>query len=284
VDVSDPRTTMSSVLVIGADGLLGRHLYRRLETSARVVGASRRTGLDLSRAEPFAAFDDGRFDFVFNCAVAYDGRALDDLVAVNALGAERAARFALQHGAHLVHASTTSTLGVIGEPYFGPYGMTKRLGDELVAHATQEAGRPASVLRFSQLYDSEGASRHSQPMLFRLIDQIRTQGYATVFGSHDPLRNYLHVDDAVTIMIRAAEQKLPGIWYAAHPESVSVSELAGRIAALLGKPAELRWLADRPSLADIRIPSSEARALYERLGWSPQVSLTEGLTRLLRGC
>ena len=275
---------VSSVLVIGADGLLGRHLCRRLAPSARVVGASRRTGLDLSRAEPFEAFDEGSFDIVFNCAVAYDERALDELVAVNALGAERAARFALQRGAHLVHASTISALGVIGEPYFGPYGMTKRLGDELVAHATQEEGRPASVLRFSQLYDSEGASRRSQPMLFRMIDQIRTQGHATLFGSHDPLRNYLHVDDAVTIMVRAAEQKLPGIWYAAHPESVSVSELAGRIAALLGKPADVRWLGDRPPLSDIRIPSSEARALYERLGWSPDVSLDEGLTRLLDAC
>jgi nucleoside-diphosphate-sugar epimerase len=266
-------------LVIGAGGLLGRHLCRRLRASARVVEASRSTGVDLRRAEPFAGLE-GSFDVVFNCAVAYDG-AIDELVAVNALGAERAARYAQQCGAHLVHASSISALGAVGEPYYGPYGMTKRLGDELVMHASAAAGRPATVLRFSQLYDAEGAARSSQPMLFRLIDQISETGAATLFGNHDPLRNFLHVEDAAAIMLRAAQLQLGGIWCALHPQSVRVSELAHEIAAQLGKPAELRWIADKPALADIHIPSADAELLYQRLAWSPQVSLDDGLARLL---
>jgi dTDP-4-dehydrorhamnose reductase len=155
-------------VVLGAGGLLGRHLVEELRDVD--VAAHDRRACDVGDRAAVLERTAGA-QVIFNCA-AYtnvDGAEndVDGAYRANALGAENVARAAEQHGAKLVHVSTDFVFdGAAREPYDelqqpnpqSVYARSKWAGEELA----RAAARRLFLVRVQGLYGRGGANFSSK--------------------------------------------------------------------------------------------------------------------------
>jgi dTDP-4-dehydrorhamnose reductase len=165
-------------LLLGAGGLLGSHLAEELPKRGFEVDARDHRALDLADAQGLVEAARGA-QLVVNAAAFTDvdgaEREPDRAFAVNATGAENAARAATAGGAVLVHVSTDFVFdGAQARPYdeFDPprplsrYGRSKRAGEILV----ERAWAKTHIARVQALYGAGGRNFAS-----RLAELLRGQ-------------------------------------------------------------------------------------------------------------
>ncbi len=155
-------------MVIGASGLLGRALTRRLEAEfPDTVAATRaeadvtdrfRLEMEIERLNPTVVINCAAFTDVDGCT-----RDPERARAVNAIGAENAARAAAASGCRVVQISTDYVFdGRKGRPYIeedpvGPiqeYGRSKLDGERRVATAAPDH----LIVRTAWLYGRDGGA------------------------------------------------------------------------------------------------------------------------------
>jgi dTDP-4-dehydrorhamnose reductase len=150
--------------ILGGGGMLGRDL-RALLPDREVIAPSS-AELDIRDAAAVTAAANG-VEVVVNAAAytAVDDAESheDEAHAINAIGAENAARAAAETGARLIHLSTDYVFdGVADAPYredaprhpLGAYGRTKAEGEERVLAAHPDA----HIVRTAWLYGAGGSN------------------------------------------------------------------------------------------------------------------------------
>jgi dTDP-4-dehydrorhamnose reductase len=160
------------VVVLGAGGLLGRHVVQELKLAAGGVEVLTRSRAqcDVARADQVREETRGA-DVIINCAAFtnVDGAEQDEEGAyrANALGAENVARAAAQLRAKLVHVSTDFVFdGEQREPYdefarpnpLSVYARSKWAGEELAQRRLDEL----FLVRVQGLYGEGGANFSSK--------------------------------------------------------------------------------------------------------------------------
>lgn len=165
---------MLNTVVLGGAGLLGRHVVRESAGSR----SADLPELDITRLDAVLRATEGA-SLIVNCAAwtDVDGAEANQEAAraVNATGAENAARAAQKHGAKLVHISTGFVFdGTKAEPYveddvpnpLSAYARTKYEGDQRAL----EVGGKLFLVRTQSLYGERGAGFAS-----KLRDRIRNR-------------------------------------------------------------------------------------------------------------
>jgi dTDP-4-dehydrorhamnose reductase len=155
------------MVVLGAGGLLGRHVVAELGAGARAI--DRATCDITNQAQVIDAARGARL--IVNCAAFtdVDGAERDEARAheINAVGAEIVARAAREHGAKLVHISTDFVFdGAQAEPYdeqatprpLSAYARTKLAGEERV----RAVGGALFLVRVQGLYGAGGRNFSSK--------------------------------------------------------------------------------------------------------------------------
>ncbi|MGY1774402.1 GDP-L-fucose synthase family protein [Geodermatophilus sp. SYSU D00804] len=119
---------------------------------------------------------------------------------------------------------------------------------------------------------------HVLPGLIRRFDEAARTGApsVTVWGTGTPRREFLHVDDLARACVHLLENyDEPETINVGVGEDISIRDLAGLVADIVGYEGELHFDSSKPDgtprkLLDVsRIKS---------LGWEPRISLREGLT------
>jgi UDP-glucuronate 4-epimerase len=191
-----------------------------------------------------------------------------------------------QGRARLVFASSSSVYGARADggrfteddnadTPVSPYAATKRAG-ELVCHAAHAAwGMPITCLRFFTVYGPRQRPAMAIAKFFRLI---RAGEPLPVFGDGSAIRDFTFVEDAVRAVLAAVD----------HPDGFQVlnvgSDAPVRLDALIhaiGEAAGRAPILEHLPLQNGDVPRTHADVSRARaaLGWSPQVSLAEGLRR-----
>ncbi|GIJ74225.1 sugar nucleotide-binding protein [Virgisporangium ochraceum] len=224
------------LLVIGAGGYLGAAV-RRAAGDRPVVGASRRTGLDITdRAAVLAFMREVRPAAVINAAAALGnaGGAPADSWPVNVRGAGNVALAAASVGARLVHVSSDALHGGRPAPYTEaddpspvfPYGAAKAAGEAAVSHACGSA-----VLVRTSLLVSDGVaplSRHEETALA----MIRGAAPGALFT--DEIRCPVPVGGLAAALVALASSDLTGVVNVAGMEAMSRHDLGVRVALAHG--------------------------------------------------
>ncbi len=302
------------VLVTGADGFIGSHLVERLVA----VGADVRAfclynsqgslgWLDRSDVRErievrLGDIRDARFveaacdgvEVVFHLAaliaIPYSYTAPESFVDTNVRGTlnvlEAARRARVRR---MVHTSTSEVYGTpaslpIRETHplqaQSPYAATKVAADQLALSYHLSFGVPVVVLRPFNTYGPRQSTRAVLPtILTQLLDGKRE----IQLGRLDTRRDLTFVADTVEGFLRAAEA--PGVDGATLQlgtgRAVTVDEVFRLAAKVIGVDA--RPVLDerrlRPDASEVLVLESDPQLARERLGWSAQVSLEEGLTR-----
>lgn len=178
----------------------------------------------------------------------------------------------------------------------GPYDVSKACADLLAQAYGREFGLRIGVVRCGNVYGP--GDSHPTRLIPSLVEDMLAGIDAVIRSDGTPVRDYLYVDDAVEGYL-AVERYLRGLdWellangglYArafnlAGGEAVSVREVAERIEATCGElglavNGEIVVCGTRTGeIQNQQLDTSRARAL---LGWTPAVTLNEGLRRTVR--
>jgi UDP-glucose 4-epimerase len=293
---------LGRVAVTGAAGYVGRHFLRRCAAAGEPAVAVVRSPISLPDADDVRVADvldlDGLCRAFTGCETIVHlaclpvARCQTDPVTgfrVNALGTAHVLEAARR--AEVRRAVYASSAQVYGRPEVQPvaestpcrpvtpYGASKLCGEVLCQTAARAQAMEMVILRLFNVYGlaADGAPRPTVETLFLRAVQA---GQAPVVSGHPGhVRDFVHVTDVVEVLERALTTgRADG-----HPMNVgtgrgtSLEELAWLAIRLLGRDIVPRI--EPPSELPIMLEADINRA-RQWLGWTPTVSLEEGLAVL----
>ncbi len=307
-------TVACTSLVTGAAGFIGSHLCERLlREGHRVVGVDAFTGyypravkegnlaglrthpefrffeMDLARADlvPVAA----EVDFIFhqagqpgvraswgkefNLYLDHNIRATQQLLET-VKGSTRLQR--------LVFASSSSIYGQTDDlplreesmprPY-SPYGVTKLAAEHLCRLYHTNHGVPTVVLRYFTVY---GPRQRPDMGFHKFIQAALEDRSILVYGDGEQTRDFTYVADAVEANWLALQPRVVGqVFNIGGGSRCSVSQVLVVLEEIFGRPVRREYGPPQPG--DVRHTWADTTRAREVLGFSPRVSLREGLAR-----
>jgi GDP-L-fucose synthase len=183
-----------------------------------------------------------------------------------------------------------SLLTGVLEPTNEPYAIAKIAGIKLCESFNRQFGRDYRSVMPSNLY-GPGDNFHAEyahviPALLRRFHeaaQAKTPT-VTIWGSGEPRREFLHVDDLAAASVHVMELDSQKYWSAASPmlshinvgsgEDCTIAELAALIAEVTGFGGRIEFDRSKPDGTPRKLLDV---SLLQSLGWSSAISLSEGL-------
>lgn len=168
------------------------------------------------------------------------------------------------------------------EPTNEWYAIAKIAGIKLAQAYRQQFGcdyisaMPTNLYGPGDNYDPLGS--HVLPALIRKVHEAKASGSpVTVWGSGSPLREFLYVDDCADACINLMKTYSDGLHInVGSGEEISILDLTRLVMDVLGHDGEI--------VMDPTKPDGTPRKLMDNsrlkaMGWTPQVSLREGIGR-----
>ena len=296
------------VLITGGGGFLGRALRKRLEANgAREILTPRSSEFDLMRPEDVEKlFVEAAPDVVLHLAarvggIGYNRERPADFYLGNLLMGTYVIEEARRH-----EVEKTVVLGTIcsypkytpvpfreeslwdgyPEETNAPYGVAKKA---LLVHAQanhEQYGQSIIYLLPVNLYGPgdkfHPSVSHVIPALIKKFVEAEESGASSVqvWGTGGATREFLYVDDAVHGILLASERyEKPEPINIGSGREISIKELAGLIASLVGFEGELEWDTSKPDGQPRRkLDTSRAK---EAFGFEAQTSFEEGLKKTI---
>ena len=255
--------------------------------------------LTSSYLEAMTGKADGRFDVVANLA---SPASPSDFLSMplyildtGATGSRNLLNLAHEHRARYLFASTSE---VYGDPLVHPqpedylgnvstigprscYDEAKRFGESLAmgfhrAHGVQ--------VRIARIFNTFG--ERMRPEDGRVVNTFIAQALRgeplTVHGTGQQTRSFCHVSDMVAGLLAVMDGPMVGPVNLGNPSELTIRELADMIIRLTASQSIVATM-DMPAERDgdpvRRCPS--ITLARERLGWTPKVSVEEGLRRMI---
>lgn len=153
-----------------------------------------------------------------------------------------------------------------------PYGASKLYGEGITA-AGDAFGMVGISLRFSNVFGPHCG--HKKSVVASFLRQAQAREPLVIYGDGEQTRDFIYVDDICAAIERALEAGEGGVYHLGTGIETSVNGLAERVIAVTGTGAGIDRQPPRP--ADATRSFVEYEAARKALGWSPQVTLEEGL-------
>lgn len=169
------------------------------------------------------------------------------------------------------------------EPTNEAYAIAKIAGIKLCQAYAREKGKkfisvmPTNLYGPNDNFDLE--TSHALAALLRKAHEAKTRNEKelTVWGTGEPRREFLHVDDLVAACLLLLEKyDSPEIINIGWGEDVTIRELARLICEVVGFDGELVWDNTKPDGTPRKLlDATRIRAL----GWKPAIPLRDGIAR-----
>lgn len=169
--------------------------------------------------------------------------------------------------------------------FHSPYGCSKGTADQYVIDYARTFGLPAVVFRMSCIYGPHQFGNEDQGWVAHFLIRALRGEPITIYGDGMQVRDILFVDDLVDAFLLAqAKMSDPAVHGQAFniggspTHSISLEDLLSLIEELDGQRPEVRHGSWRPG--DQRYYVSDVSKMESATGWSPRVSVREGVSRL----
>lgn len=189
----------------------------------------------------------------------------------------------------LVFASSGATIGE-GEPPLheemaahpsSPYGASKLAGEAYCSAYNRSFGTETVALRFGNCYGPN--SGHKNSVVAKFIREALAGEAWKIHGDGQQTRDFIYIDDIVGAVHRAAIVDGVGgeVFQIATHRETTVAELIKILDIVLRKRGITitEPIHVSPLPGEVRRNYSDTRKARERLGWSAQIPLAEGLER-----
>ena len=302
---------MSTCVVTGGAGFLGSHLCDYLLAEGhRVICVD---NLETSTLENLEHIRDDGFSFVYHDVIEHIeiDEPVDVIYHLAALASPidylRQPLHSLKVGSYGTHNALglakfkrarfllASTSEVYGDPEehpqketywgnvnpIGPRGVydeAKRYAEALTMAYHNQQGVDTAIVRIFNTYGSR-----MRPNDGRAIPTFVRQALAnqplTVFGDGSQTRSFCYVDDLIRglYLLATSDEHLPV--NPGNPAEFTVKELAETVIRLTGSSSKIVY--EALPIDDPQVRQPDITRAKQVLGWEPEISLDEGLKRML---
>ena len=296
----------SRCFVAGHRGLVGSAIVRALSTAGYPDPIVRqRSELDLLDQKAVAQFfRDERPDVVFLAAAKVGGIRANDtyrwdflfenlVIETNVLGSalDTGVKRVVFFGSSCIYPRLADQ--PIKEEYLltgpleetnEPYAIAKIAGLKLVDAANAQFGRQWISLMPTNLYGPNDnfdlEKSHVLPALIRKFHEAKEARAAgkdaivTLWGHGTAKREFLHVDDAADAAIMMMESGATGLYNVGSGSDLPIRDLAVIVQRIVGYDGPVEWDASKPDGTPRKLMDSSR---LRGLGWSPRISLEDGI-------
>lgn len=300
-----------TILVTGAAGFLGSHLSEKLlKKGHKVIGIDNLSSGSSKNLENIITQENFHFiehditdyidiecDQIYNLAcpaspVQYQNNPISTLK-TNVIGTYNLLELAVRNNAKIFQASTSE---VYGDPLEHPqresyWGNVNPIG---IRSCYDEGKRCAETLffdyqrehkiqiRVGRIFNTYGPKMQLEDG--RVVSNFIVQALAgkslTVYGAGNQTRSFCFVDDLIRGFILLMEQdKLSGPVNLGNPIEFSMIELAEKVIKLTSSTSEIIF--EELPQDDPKMRRPDIDLAFQELGWSPSISLDEGLGKTI---
>jgi len=303
------------VLVTGATGFIGSHLVEKLVQSGANVRAFAHYNsrndlglLEIIDPEVLSSVDVENGDLkdgdgvrravkgrevIFHLgalvAIPYSYRSPNDFVQTNVNGTANVLNAALEYGVErFIHTSTSETYGTAqyqpideAHPLVGqsPYSASKISADKLAESYFLSFDLPVSTIRPFNTY---GPRQSARAVIPTIIAQALKSSELQL-GSTTPKRDFNFVDDTVAgfIAVASDDRAIGEVINIGSGRTVSIADVVEQVGDIVSRSLEVRTDESRvrPERSEVGLLLADIGKAQRLLGWSPQVSLRDGLER-----
>lgn len=292
-----------SVLITGANGLVGSAIAKAFELDGREVFRIGRGEVDLM--DPIATKTVLNFikpRLVVNAAARVGGIGANNSYPVEFLVDNIQMQSNLMQAAHSAGVEKFVYLGSsciyprdcaqpIKEEYLmtGPlestnsaYAIAKISGIELLNSYRKQYGSKWISLMPTNLYGPNDnfnlQKSHVLPAFIRRFIEAAEIGSSsvTLWGSGSPIREFLHVDDLAQAVLLTSDHYDSSLHLnIGSGEELSIRNLAHLIGSITGFQGKILWDPSKPDGTPRKVLDVSR---IKSLGWKPSINLTEGIT------
>jgi UDP-glucose 4-epimerase len=158
------------------------------------------------------------------------------------------------------------------------YSATKIAAEDVVRMACKKSNRFYTLLRFFNVYGPRGGDQ----AITRLVRGIKSGLPFVIHGDGSQTRDYVHVDDVVEAILYACDRMYAGGMAMNVGSGVdrSVVDLVSQAARVKGEPVVCH--VDPSASPGVMRSRANIDKIRHYLSWSPEISLHDGLGRLLK--
>lgn len=278
--------TRPRVAVTGASGLVGTWLCAALgEREADVLAVPREA---LADPEPVLQGADVVFHLAAQTIVADAWRDPEETFEVNVAGTWRVVAAAGRCGARRVVVASTDQVygphapGPTREDHplapEGPYPASKAAADVLARSLSPDP--PVVVARLANVYGA--GDRQTSRLVPATIAAVQAGRRPLIRGSGTARRDLLHAEDAAAALIALAGDDVPPgeAYNVGTGRSHSVREVVEAVLRVCGSDLEPEVQGTEPR-GEGGEHALDAGRLREVTGWTPRITLEEGLRRTI---
>ncbi|MEP4558932.1 GDP-L-fucose synthase [Cobetia amphilecti] len=306
------RDLDQTIFVAGHRGMVGSAIVRHLQKHGyRNILTASREELDLlDQAQVQAYFQQHAIDQVYLAAAKVGGIQANNTYPADFIYQNLMIEANIIHAAHMADVDKLLFLGssciypkhaeqpmreealLTGtlEPTNEPYAIAKIAGIKLCESYNRQYGRDYRSVMPTNLYGPHDNfhphNSHVIPALLRRFHEAKQQGESevVVWGSGNPMREFLHVDDMAAASVHVME--LDDSAYQANTSPMlshinvgtgvdcTIRELAETVQRVIGFEGELTFDASKPDGTPRKLMDVSR---LKALGWEASITLEEGL-------
>lgn len=285
---------MSTCLVTGSEGFIGRHLVQVLKQAKhRVIGFDIQISLgeDITHPNALDFMKYEKVDFVFHLAalksVPFSFLEPYKVMETNAIGTRRVIEACEKYGVKkLIYSSSSSIYGGSHERGWSiesdtprplsPYAISKLSGE----YFCQIAKLPTVILRYFNVFGpGQQTDSAYAAVIPKWIEALKKNEAVELYGNGHQARDFTYIDDVIQANILAMKTNETGIFNIARGQSHTLLELLSHLERIMKKKASVKLLPSKEG--DIfKSCASKAKA-NSLLGYTPKVGFVEGLKRMV---
>lgn len=163
-----------------------------------------------------------------------------------------------------------------------PYAVTKYACEKYLQYANRCLGLPFTALRQTNCY---GRKNNDFFVTEQIISQMLKNPNTINLGYAEPYRNFLYIDDMVDAwdtVISNYNKCNDGKIFTMGPDCpIKIKDYADLIAGKVGWKGKINWHTKLERPGEIFWLNSNCNLIQKTLGWSPKMSLSNGLDQTI---
>jgi UDP-glucose 4-epimerase len=281
--------------VTGASGFIGKHLVQELLANGYQVSVFVRSNQDFPKEVKVIQGDlhelasIKRFLNDVDTVVHLAGRQLppdnlffqDNVTATNNL-----VQCMLE--SHIKHAIILSTIAVYGDRKdivykesddCSPttyYGFTKYLAEKIFQYWETVSQQKLTILRPFNIYGDTS----TKGVVFNLVKSVKENQKITIYGDGSQSRDFLYVSDVVNAIMISLKSQKSGIFNLGTGGKISILELVKLIEKVSARKVQIHY--EKSESGKTKDINYSVQKVSDELGWKAQVSLEDGLRKILQ--
>ena len=205
---------------------------------------------------------------------------------VNVIGTENIFKVGKKYNSKIIFASSSSIYG--NQTHFpvkedaekhplNPYGQNKLDAEKIASKYAQEGLRVIG-LRYFNVFGI-GQNPQYAGVIPKFIERLSQKQPPLIEGDGEQVRNFTYIDDVVRANWMAYESNVDHtLINIATGSTTSINYLADIMIKMSG--LDLKPIYGEPRKGDIKKSQADNRLASELIGWTPQITLKEGMKKI----